>query len=531
MGMDVKEGKSLYWISKNNLNLMELQTGDLLGSISQADEFMLSGLAETGTEISAATFDGMVYRFDTKNFTRIGEIKGPGTSSEALLADLVYSDMKYSQNGKRLAIATLRGEIFIYQTADGRLLRKIDPLIRITTTVSSLGKWSFHRMGISLLAEYMDGRTLVAQTAGKQPVELFEGIHPSLSSNGEFLVLNTTKGIELFRTATGESITVLARNNGILGNSIFSPDDRTLVTAAAGKLDFWDVQNLVISKSIPTRFSDYQTIAVSPDSNILALGFEAQVEIREEQSGKTYFIPLTHPVSYLKFSGKGKLIAAGSKSISLLDLDLEKVISNIEISDEIKDVDVSRDGETILVVTDKGTVESYDISTSEKLTLSNLKDKFTNALFAQDDKTIIALQETNKILISTLEESGFTDYIKTTTNRSILVSMDRSKLILLELNIGEENKIITYEISTTKKVGGITTPSDVFGISMSDLLAIPGRQDQPTILSDLTGSNSCKVDSVTSFPKQVLFSFNSEFLYILDETGIVHILGIEPKME
>jgi WD40 repeat protein len=507
-----------------------MKTGKLLNSIEEDkdNKYMVLVLSPDGKTVAGAGFNGVVYQYDTKEFNHKGAtIKGPGASPDAMLAESIYLFMKYSPDGKYLALATLRTEIYIYDTKTGGLVRKIKPLDPDYDHRIFPEHLVFSGDGKMTAIEYQNGKTMITKTTSNQPGKFIEGSSPSLSTDGNKLALKTGKGIELFQTSTGKSLAALAGTETALGNSIFSPNGQSLAVVMPGKTTFWDVKELTVTQTIETSFSDYQAIAISQDGEAFAASTNQLIELYQTKSGDRRTLESQHPIQFLGFSANDSvLVSAGSTWLSVWDLKQSKMIKEIELSGNIQNMDISNDGKMAIVVMVDNVTVLYNLSNGDGKNVSESSQKIASATFV-DNANILALDSDQKVYVSTSQNRALTN-IKEFKDVSTLIASNDNSTVTFITNADGILAITIYDIAKQEILKSPLKDESIFAVSpVNHIVAIPNTVDGYLTLMDIDHSDkSCQIKDFGIAAKQMIFSPDGQQLFINGINGIIYIFGI-----
>lgn len=527
VAMDLESQQIIAVDSDNSLHLFELKTGKLLNSAKQDEgKYMATALAADGKIIAATGFDGVVYQYDTENFDKKGAaINGPATLPEAMFGDMVYLLMTYSPNGKYLAIATLRAEVDIYDTSTGKLVKKIDPLDPDYEKRIFPEHLVFSPDEKKIAIDYMNGQTLITSVTGNQPGKLVEGKLPSISPDGETVALKTSKGIELFQASTGKALGELPDIGQSLGNSVFSPDGQTLVTFAPGGTHIWDVKTRKTTQTVSSIYSDYQVFALSENGKVLASGSQQRLDIFYLKTGENIPFVVEHAVEVLKFAANDtKLIVAGSSWVSVFDLEQEKVLQSIELSKNVLGLDVSRDGQMMVVVTADHTVTRHDLSKNTQETISEADQGMISVGFV-DETTILGLGDKDQVYISTAQTPKFERVVHLPAE----LSKAPNSVFPLTVRSGEPGtvRVAVYDLAKEELLYPLEYREKPYAVlTINGLASTSSFSDDTLSLFDVYSStDKCDVKEFKISIKQMLFSADGQYFFVLGNNGIIHMFG------
>lgn len=506
------------------LHMIDISNGTLLNSASQSSGYMVTALTGNGEQVASASFAGKITIFETSAFTPIKEIDGPGTDQNAEMADSVYTELIFSPQRKYLALATQRTEIFIYQTFDGSLVRKIAALDPDYEKRVPIVRMAFSGEDETLAVEYQSGQTILYTSQGEGPGRIFPGTSPALSSNGQRMALKTANGIEIFNTASGNSVATLPDTLNAFGNTIFSPDDQRLAVVSHEKLEFWNLANNQVEKSIETTYSDYRTFAISSNSEFMAVGSRLDLEIFNTSTGGRLKLPSKHPVFLMKFLPNGqKIVAAGDKTISVWDLQTKTIQREIQVEDTLRSLDISLDGNNLMVFLTNGSIVVYDLASENKQTLGQAENKLLMAQFAPNGKNIYALDEQHRLLISKDDFSGFAPAGIEIEAFAFQLSPNKTVMTV----ILEKGDLAFFDAATGKPITTLRQDTPVISTvsPTGNLVITPDNVNGGLKFSEIIGGKECVLPGFRPIPRAMLVSEDGKYLIILDRSGVLHFLG------
>jgi WD40 repeat protein len=222
-----------------------------------------------GTQVASAGGDRTVKLWDIATGNRIQQFKGH--------EDTVWS-VAYTPDGRFVASSSEDGTVKLWNTATGTLHRTLNP----------------EAGAIRAIALGPDGKTLIS--AGANPAITVWDIKtgkPSLNLTG-----HTDRVIAL---AVGANGTRLASGSA----------DKTI--------KIWDLQNGSLLRSIDTNSSSIQTLAFSPDNEVIASGVGNAVQLWNVQTGQSIYQFSGSPssVTATAFSADGQLLAIARQNKAL----------------------------------------------------------------------------------------------------------------------------------------------------------------------------------------------------------------------
>jgi len=248
------------------IRLWELSTTNLLAEASARSATLATTFSPDGTLLAIGGYDWNIYVLRSTNGVVLQKLTGH---------DYWITALAFSPDGALLASGGGDGRYKIWRVSDWSLLRTVDA----------------ERGGVQCLAFSPDGALLA--TGG---------------SSGPNLDPNT----KLWRVADGSNVLTLP---GISSAVNFSPDG-TLLAAAQGSVNLWNVQDGALSRKVTTSpFDFYGSLAFTPDGlSLLGAGrYDAVVRqwrISDGQLQQT-FAGHNGGVSSLSMAPDGRSFLAG----------------------------------------------------------------------------------------------------------------------------------------------------------------------------------------------------------------------------
>ncbi len=255
-----------------------------------------------GKIIASGSSDQTIKFWDAKTGTLVKALFGH-TRKITLLA--------FSADAKTLVSGSEDDTVKIWDVSDGRLLRTI------TAYTPGVG-------GISSVGFSPDGRTVMA------------------GSGTQVKIWETATGKQLRTLATNESHTS-GEPGGLQMTSCCGSEVRSLVSSfdgflivsahEDGTIKVWDARKGELMRIIKGRFPDLRSVALSPDGQLIASGYnegESRVDLWSLQTGRLTGTlgEESDYVRSLSFSSDGKMIVTGhlSDEVKLWDAKTGKLI-------------------------------------------------------------------------------------------------------------------------------------------------------------------------------------------------------------
>ncbi|MCH7729865.1 MAG: hypothetical protein IH991_25855, partial [Planctomycetes bacterium] len=311
----------------------------------------------------------------------------------------------------------------------------------------------------------------------------------SFSADHKKLAIGSSdKHLRIYRTQDMlllEDITVPADVKDV----VFAPDNKTLVSAAAGN------QALVLSDSLLQVIAGHQgavtCLAYSPDGkSLISGGADKSVRQWDLVSGKQThaYEGNTAAVTSLSISRDGKRIATGSAdhSARLWNLaanagggNVKKVqpLSAITHPAAVLSVGFNPDGSRLTTGSADNMIRIWDIATGKELERLAGHSKPVHAVcFSPDGRTIVSGSEDKTARRWTTSVLRFTQ-AHPHAIRSLKFSADGAQLF----SIGKQNAVSRWSTAGLKPIGkfeGATAPLNSLAISRKGTIVVAGGDDQ-----------------------------------------------------
>ena len=355
-------------------------------------------------------------------FSQIHNQLGLPEGAKARLGKGSIEQIKYSPNGKYLAVATSIG-IWLYDV----------------NTSQAVDLLTGHDAPVTSIAFSSDGQTLASGGADKiivlwdtetrkikaKCVGFDKGINLlTFSPSGEMVAcMSRSWFIELLNARTGKLIkTIKNTSNSDIYAMAFSPEDDMLITVGYSErntsfIEYWDTGTgeLIRDILIETNITD---AAFSSDNKILAVTGKnsSPLQFWDVKTGEHLKSSGKSDVSYeyIAFSQDGSRLVTGGawEYVSLWDVSTVEQLYNMADGEPINSVAYSPDGKTIACGIDDGTIQIWDTSTGKlhNSIKGHLDSSIFSAAFSPDGNTL-ACGAASKVLFWNLHTY---EHLKTT---------------------------------------------------------------------------------------------------------------------
>jgi WD40 repeat protein len=374
-----------------------------------------------------ASVELVVFSPDGKLFASAGGTSGSAgsfrdltikiwSSTDGKLLHTFYHQLKdkvislvFSPDSQQLAVIGFNNSLKIWEIKTGRL---------ITSFANVPGAFDFWAISPNFKLAASLGRGSNTQltlweVATHQPLKTFargDGFTSALafSPDSKTLATGTDNTLRLWDTTSFQLKDELKdTKTPEISELIFSPDGKTLVASSRGYLEgVWDLASHQLRLSFRGRFS---ANSFSPDSRLLALGNQNELELWDLQTGQKMLTLSGHtaPVTSSAFSPDGQFLVSGSEypeeSVRLWDLTAPNAKEKQVLPGQpynLQKAVISPDGKTVATASSLGVITLWNVTPSqlvakEQIVLDKPYLDGISALAFNPTSSILAIGDTN----------------------------------------------------------------------------------------------------------------------------------------
>jgi WD40 repeat protein len=356
---------------KSEVYLVSLTTGKVLRVFSGHSHSLTSvGFSADGKSVVSADTDGLVRFWAVETGKEVWRARG----------DRSVETVVVSPDGKMLATAEL-GPIRLRDATTGKLLRTLP------TPFSSDQRLLFSPDSKALLSSGYGGEVALWETATGKLLRRFalpDGGRVqkavALSTDGKFVAVGSDANkIYLWEVKTGKALGTFAGHKGGVTAVAFSPDGKTLASYGGDStVRLWDVSAGKEKRRFAGHREDADGLTFTPDGKLLLLGGnDRAVGAWEAASGK----------NLLRRGGRW-----GGQLRAWMEQERDGLF--LRYPGTVVSVDVSPDGKTAASASSNGTVQLWDLRTGEELKRSARAARQAYMVaFSPNGKTLAAVDE------------------------------------------------------------------------------------------------------------------------------------------
>ena len=229
----------------------------------------------------------------------------------------------------------------------------------------------------------------------------------TFSPDGKLLATSTDNEIWLWSVANIKQILSCNGHTAWIQSLAFSPDGQILASGSNDQtIRLWNVHTGQCLKTLRGHTSWIQSLAFSPNGQILASGSNDQtVKLWNVSTGECLqtFLGHSNRVFFTTFSPNGQTLVTGSEdqTVRVWDVNTGSCLRVLEIPiNWVLSIALSPDGQTLATGSDGTTVKFWDLATGECIkTLPYYNTQVWAVAFSPDGKTLVTGSEDKTVKI------------------------------------------------------------------------------------------------------------------------------------
>ncbi len=278
-----------------------------------------------------------------------------------------------SSDGEIIACGMSDGVIWVWNTEDGSLIRKLRGHAKAISVLA------FSRDGTQLASGSEDGSVRIWQNSDGKMLRLLEGRLPaiqdlSFAPDGARLALAAADDqVRIRHVAASDEDHTLRGHSGAVRQVAYSPDGRLLASAADdGEVKIWDALSRQMREVLRGHHGVIQGLHYSPDGADLAVGmWNGAVVIWDVESGeiKNRIDQGNHLLTNLAYSPDGTALATSTMDnrVRIWRMrDAVRIFTFDEFSGRINDISFAADGQTVAAGYEDGLIDLWDVARGER---------------------------------------------------------------------------------------------------------------------------------------------------------------------
>ncbi len=305
----------------------------------------------------------------------------------------------YSPDGRILASAGVDGNVILWESATGRMVR----VLTGHAAKVEIDTLAFRPDGRTLASASIDGTVRVWDTATGQRLWILRG-HTDAVSGAAYSPDGRTLAtgghdhtVRLWDADTGRELRTLRGHTGPIYSLAYRPDGRTLFSASGDHtLKLWDAETGREVRTLRGHSGVVRSLALSLDGRTLAsASWDQTIKLWDAVTGREIRTLRGHkgPLTGVAFGPEGKRIAsvAWDGSLRLWDSVTGEELLTLRghSRSEVNGVAYSPDGRDIASVGWDGAIKLWDVATGlEVVDLSGHEDQVLNVAFSPDGRML-----------------------------------------------------------------------------------------------------------------------------------------------
>jgi WD40 repeat protein len=364
--------------------------------------------------------------------------------------------VKFSRDGKLLAIGDLNGDISLLQVEQGKKLLNCRGH---NTWVRSI---DFSPNGQTFVSSSDDQTVRLWNVKTGQCIKTLPGhtgwIYSIVYSHDSRIIASGSEDrtVRLWNADTGECFNILEGHNDRIRSVVFTPDGHILISGSQDQtVKLWNVQTGQCLNTFEVRKGWIRSVALSPDGQTLICGNDDKtISLINIHSGETVKVLEGHRnwLWSVAYSPDGQIVASGSEdqTVRLWNVQTGQCIGTLQgHTSGVCSVDFSADGLTLASGSNDQTVRLWDVSTNQCIrALNGFSNGIEPIAFNYDGKTLASGSEDHTVHIWDIHTDQCLKILRghTAWVRSVAFSPD-SKILA---SCGYDHTVRLWNVSTGK---------------------------------------------------------------------------------
>ena len=467
------------------------------------------------------------------------------------LANCVFTEdfgsilsVAFSPNGKLLAVGSGRGEILVWQVADGKQLLRCkghtswvwsvtfspdgrmlasgstDQTVKLwdVTTGRCLKTLRGHTNRVRSLAFSSDGRTLVSGSEDHtvrlwdvntgQRLRTLQGHTDwvrsvTFSPDGETLASGSNdRTVKLWNVGTGQCLNTLRGHADRVASISFSPDGSILASGSEDHtVRLWEVSTGQSRRILREHRDRVRSVAFDPDGRVLASGGDDQtVRLWDVSTGKCLNTLQRHSrwIWSVAFSPTHPILASGSEdqTVSLWDVNTGQCLKSLQgYANLMWSVAFSPDGCTLASGNEDRTVRLWDVRGGQNFrTLKGHTSRVRSVAFSPDGRTLASCSEDWSVRLWDVSTEQCLKILQGHTSQVWVVAFSPDSATLA--SVSDDRTVRLWDVSAgecLKVLQGHTNPIRSLAFSPDGHTLASGSDDQTIRLWDVSTGEYLKI--------------------------------------